>query len=1042
MPQFFIDRPVFAWVIALLVMLLGGIALSRLSSDSYPDIAPPQVVITANYPGANASTVEATVTQVIEQQLTSIDNLLYFTSQSSFGQSQITLTFETGTNPDIAEVQTQNRAALADPLLPAEVTQQGIEVNKTSAGFLAFIALRSGPGGPSRAALDHLVASRVLDPIERVPGVGSASLFGSDYAMRIWLNPDKLHAFGLSAADALNAVQGQNIQIASGSIGAAPAVGDQQTTATVTTEGQFNSVEQFKNILLRTNSNGSSVRLGDVARIGLGLQNYSFSTKVNTTTVAAFGVQALPNANALQVIKAVNAEMARLQKSFPPGVTWFTPVDSTLFIKAAIHDVMITLLEAIGLVFVVMLVFLQSFRATIIPLLVVPTALLGALIGVYALGYSINQLTLFAMVLAIGIVVDDAIVVVEAVDRIMHEEHLPPKEAARKAMRQISGAIVAITLVLAAVFIPSAMQTGSTGVIYRQFALTIALSMLFSAFFALSWTPSLCATLLRAEHMKANIIFRAFNRAFEGTRAAYVRRVFQSVTHLPRWLIGYAVVLALGVFLFVRLPGSFVPEEDQSDVMGSVELPASATLARTEGVMQQVYRILIGDHAAHDVFQVAGSGFGGDSENTGRVYIHMINWDQRKQTADQFVTWANSAVQSRIHDAQVVISNRPAIRGLGEFGGFDFYLEDRGGLSREALTQAQDTLLAHAADDPVLSEVRENGLAPQPQLQLTVDRVQAQSMGVSVNDAYAALQLMLAPVFANDFTYDGRVLQVLLQADAPYRMDPNALQHYYLAGSNNSMIPLSDFVKTQWVIAPPSLTRYDGYPAVELIGSAAPGYSSGQAMSEMQRLVSAYLPGGFGYDWAGQSLQEIFSAAQAPALFALSILVVYLALAALYESWSIPASVLFAVPVGIIGSTLATLVGGLPNDVYFKVGLITIIGLTAKNAILIVEFAVTEQRNGHSLHNAVLEAARLRFRPIVMTSFAFILGVFPMVISTGAGANGRHDIGTCVVGGMFTAVVLGVLLIPVCYVAIRRLLGDVLDAPGRSEISPPPAENP
>ncbi len=1042
MPQFFIDRPVFAWVIALLVMLMGGIALSRLPSDSYPNIAPPQVVINASYPGANARTVEATVTQVIEQQLTSIDNLLYFTSQSSFGSSQITLTFETGTNPDIAEVQTQNRVALANPLLPAEVTQQGIQVNKTSTGFLAFIALQSGPGGPDRAALNHLVASRILDPIERVPGVGSASLFGSDYAMRIWLNPDKLHAYGLSAADALNAVQGQNIQIASGSIGAAPAESDQQTTATVTTEGQFDSVGQFKNILLRTNPNGTSVRLGDVARIGLGLQNYSFSTRVNSTTVAAFGIQTLPDANALEVIKAVNAEMARLQKSFPPGVTWFTPVDETLFIKAAIHDVMITLLEAIGLVFVVMLVFLQSFRATIIPLLVVPTALLGALIGVYALGYSINQLTLFAMVLAIGIVVDDAIVVVEAVDRIMHEEHLPPKEAARKAMRQISGAIVAITLVLAAVFIPSAMQTGSTGVIYRQFALTIALSMLFSAFFALSWTPSLCATLLRAEHMKANILFRAFNRAFEGTRAAYVRRVFQSVTHLPRWLIGYAVVLVLGVFLFVKLPGSFVPEEDQSDVMGSVELPAGATLARTEGVMQRVYHILIGDHAAHDVFQVAGSGFGGDAENTGSVYIHLINWDQRKQTADQFVSWANSAVQSRIHDAQVVISNRPAIRGLSQFGGFDFYLEDRGGLSREALRQAQDTLLTHAANDPMLSEVRENGLAPQPQLELTVDRVQAQSMGVSVNDAYTALQLMLAPVFANDFLYDGRVLQVLLQADAPYRMGPAALQHYYLAGANSTMIPLSDFVKPRWVIAPLSLTRYDGYPAVEIIGSAAPGYSSGQAMNEMQRLVNTYLPNGFGYDWAGQSLQEIFSAAQAPALFALSILVVYLALAALYESWSIPASVLFAVPVGIIGSTLASLAQGLPNDVYFKIGLITIIGLTAKNAILIVEFAVTEQRNGRSLHNAVLEAARLRFRPIIMTSFAFILGVFPMVVSTGAGANGRHDIGTCVVGGMLTAAILGVLLIPVCYVAIRRLLGDKLDEPGRSEISPPPATNP
>ena len=1042
MSQFFIDRPVFAWVIALLVMLLGGIALSRLPSDSYPNVAPPQVEINASYPGANASTVEATVTQVIEQQLTSIDNLLYFTARSSFGQAQITLTFASGTNPDIAEVQTQNRASLAEPLLPAEVNQQGLEINKTSAGFLAVVALRSAAGGPNAQQLNHLVASRVLDPIQRINGVGSANLFGSDYAMRIWLDPDKLHAYGLSAAAALSAVQNQNIQIAAGSVGAAPAVEGQQTTATVTTQGQFNSVEQFRNILLRTNPNGTSVRLGDVARIGLGPDNYSFGSHINGTPVAAFGIQVLPSANALTVMKAVNAEMALLQRSFPPGVTWFAPVDTTLFINAAIHDVVITLLEAIGLVFIVMLIFLQSLRATIIPMLVVPTALLGALIGVYALGYSINQLTLFAMVLAIGIVVDDAIVVVESVDRIMHEEHLPPKDAARKAMRQISGAIVAITLVLAAVFVPSAMQTGSTGVIYRQFALTIALSMLFSAFFALSWTPSLCATLLTAGPTNSNIIFRAFNRLFDGTRAAYVRRVFHSVTHLPRWLAGYAVMLVLGVFLFVRLPGSFVPEEDQSDVMASVELPAGATLQRTEQVLNRVYHILIRDPAAHDVFTIAGSGFAGNSESSGQAFIHMIPWHERSQTADEFVSWANTALQSKIHNAQVFVTNRPAIRGLGQFGGFDFYLEDRGGLGRDALTEAQSSLIAHAANDPVLSEVRLDDIPPQPQLLLTVDRVQAQSMGVSVNDVYTALQLMLAPVFANNFIYDGRVLQVLLQADAPYRMGPEALQHYYLAGANGAMIPLSDFVKTQWVIAAPALTRYDGYPAEEVIGTSAPGYSSGQAMAEMQRLVRTYLPHGFGYDWAGQSLQELVSAAQAPALFALSILVVYLALAALYESWSIPASVLFAVPVGLIGSTLATLARGLPNDVYFKVGLIAIIGLTAKNAILIVEFAVTEQRNGRSLHNAVLEAARLRFRPIIMTSFAFILGVFPMVTSSGAGANGRHDIGTCVVGGMFTAAVLGVLLIPVCYVAIRRLLGDELDEPGRSEISPPPAEIP
>jgi multidrug efflux pump len=1040
--QFFIDRPVFAWVIALLVMLMGGIAATRLPIDAYPNIAPPQVVINANYPGANASTVEQTVTRVIEQQLTGIDNLLYFTSQSSFGQAQITLTFSTGTDPDIAEVQTQNQVALADPLLPAEVVQQGVHVFKASTGFLGVIALRSGPGGPSAEELNNLVASRVLDQIERVPGVGSASQFGSGFAMRVWLNPDLLHSYGLSASDALNAVRGQNIQVAAGSIGAAPAVPGQQTTATVTSQGEFTSAQQFRNILLRTNPNGTSVRLGNVARIALGLQNYSFTTRVNRTPVAAFGVQLLPNANALQVMEAVKAKMAQLQQGFPPGVTWFAPVDSTLFINASIHDVMITLLEAIGLVFVVMLIFLQSLRATIIPMLVVPTALLGGLIGVYVLGYSINQLTLFAMVLAIGIVVDDAIVVVEAVDRIMHEEHLAPKEAARRAMRQISGAIIAITLVLAAVFIPSAMQTGSTGVIYRQFALTIALSIAFSAFFALSWTPALCATLLRPEQLKANLVFRTFNRAFEGTRAAYVRRVFESVTHLPRWMGAYAVVLALGVFLFLKLPGAFVPQEDQSDVMASIELPAGATLARTEKVLHRFYKIIIANHAAHDVFQVAGSGFAGNSENSGRAFIHLIPWGERSETAEQFIRWANRTVHREIHDAQVFVVNQPAIRGLGQFGGFDFYLEDRGGLGRAALTRAQDTLLARAAKDPILSDVRVNGLAPQPELLLTVDRVQAQSMGVSVSDIYTDIQLMLAPVFANDFFYDGRVLQVLLQADAKYRMGPQDMEHFYVASATGAMIPLSDFVKTRWVLAPPSLTRYDGYPAVEIVGSAAQGYSSGQSMDEMERLVKKYLPAGIGYDWAGQSLQEMFSAAQAPALFTLSIIVVYLALAALYESWSIPLSVLLAVPVGLIGSTVATLVRGLPNDVYFKVGLIAIIGLTAKNAILIVEFAVSERRNGRSLHNAVLEAARLRFRPIIMTSFAFIFGVFPMVVSSGAGANGRHDIGTCVVGGMLTAAVLGVLLIPLCFVFVRRLLGDKLDEPGRSEISPPPTTNP
>ena len=1037
MPQFFIGRPIFAWVIAIMICLGGAIAVSHLAIDSYPEVAPPQVIISANYPGANAKTVESTVTQVIEQQLTGIDNLLYFTSQSSYGQSQITLTFATGTDPDIAEVQTQNRVALAEPQLPTEVNQQGINVDKSSAGFLAVLALRARPGGPDRAELNHWVAAHIIDQIARVPGVGSANLFGSDYAMRIWLNPTRLHAYDMSAATALAAVQGQNIQIAAGSIGAAPAIPGQQTTATVTTQGWFDTPQQFRNILLRTNTNGTSVYLKNVADVQLGLQNYSFAGKVNRTVVAPFGVQLLPGANALTVMKLINAKMAQLQKSFPPGVTWFTPVDSTIFIKAAIKDVAITLLEAFALVFIVMLVFLQSFRATLVPMLVVPTALLGAMIGVYALGYSINQLTLFAMVLAIGIVVDDAIVVVEAVDRIMREEHLPPMEATRKAMRQITGAIVAITLVLAAVFIPSALQSGSTGVIYRQFALTIALSIGFSALLAMSFSPALCASLMRPEHLKANVVFRYFNRAFEGTRAAYVRRVFESVKHLPRWMTGFAVMLALGLFLFVKLPGSFVPDEDQGDIMASVELPAGATLQRTEAVLHQFYQIMIKNPAVHDVFQLAGSGFAGNSENAGRAFMHLVPWSDRSETADQVIRWANRQAKQHIHNAKIFVVNKPTIQGLGQFGGFDFYLEDRAGLGRTALNAAAHKLIAQANHDPVLYNVRINGLAPEPELHLHVDRVQADAMGVSTQQVYQAIQLMLAPVFANDFIYDGRVEQVLVQAAAPYRMGPRDLQQFYVDGSSGSMVPLSAVTQTRWTVAAPALTRYDGYPAVEIIGAAGRGYSSGQAMSEMQSLVTRDLPHGFGYDWAGQSLQENFSRAQAPMLFALSILVVYLALAALYESWSIPAAVLLAIPVGLIGSALGATLHGLSNDVFFKIGLITIIGLTAKNAILIVEFAVELQRQGYNLHHAVLEAARLRFRPIVMTSFAFILGVFPMVVSSGAGANARHDIGTCVVGGMLSAVVLGVLIIPLCYVTVRRILGDKLDAPEQLEAMPP-----
>ena len=1033
MPQFFIDRPVFAWVLAILITLGGLLALTRLPSEAYPQIAPPQVAVTTTYPGASAATVETTVTQVIEQQLTGLDNLLYFTSQSaSDGSATITLTFQNGTNPDIAAVQTQNRVTLAQPRLPTEVNQQGIRIAKVSAGFLGGIGLRAAAGGPSAAELNNIVASRVLDQVQRIPGVGAVVQFGSEYAMRIWLDADKLRTYSLSAASVLAAVQRQNAQFASGAIGAQPAVANQAVTATVTAEGRFRSAEQFENILLRTDPTGASVRLKDVARVTLGAAQYGFETNVGTTPVAAFGIQLAPNANALEVSEAVVAKMNDMQPSFPAGVSWFWAFDSTTFIKVAIREVIITLAEAVALVFLVMLVFLQSFRATLIPTLVVPSALLGTLVGMYAVGFSINQLTLFAMVLAIGIVVDDAIVVVEAVERIMREDHLGPKEATRKAMHQITGAIVAITSVLAAVFIPSALQSGSTGVIYRQFALTIALSMGFSALLALSFTPALCASLLRAEHLRGNVIFNWFNRAYEGTRRSYVHRVFVSVGHAPRWMAGFAVMLAVGALLFARLPGSFVPDEDQGYALVDVQLPEGASMPRTREVLQHINTILMGSPDVANAFLIVGSSFTGTGENAGRAFVHLKPWDERPDTAADFIRWANETFAHEIHDAKAYVINLPTVRGLGVFGGFDFYLEDRGGLGREALAAAQTTVLEAAGRDATLTGVRANLLPPSPQLRLTIDRVQAQSMGLSASDVYTALQLMLAPVYANDFIYQGRVLRVLLQADAPWRMTPEALEHFYASGANGSMIPLASVVRADWVVGAPSLTRYNGYPAVEITGANAPGRSSGEAMQAMQAIVTRHLPRGFGNDWAGQSLQELISGAQAPLLFALSILVVYLCLAALYESWSVPVAVLMAVPVGLIGSTVAALLRGLPNDVFFKVGLITIIGLSAKNAILIVEFAVTAQKHGRSLHDAVLEAARLRLRPILMTSFAFILGVFPMMISSGAGANARHAIGTGVVGGMLSAALLGVLLIPVCYVAMRRLMGDPLDAPGHA----------
>jgi multidrug efflux pump len=1044
MSKFFIDHPVFAWVVAILITLSGVISILGLGVESYPSIAPPQVTVNATYPGASANTAERSVTQVIEQQLTGIDHLLYFSSSSSSnGRVSITLTFETGTDADIAQVQVQNKVALATPRLPSEVTQQGVVVAKANAGFLMVVGLRSTNSTIDRNRLNDIIGSRVLEQISRIPGVGSTQQFGSEYAMNIWLNPDRLQGYGMSASQVLAAIRGQNVQFAAGSVGASPQPQGQGFTATVSAEGRFSSPEQFENVVLRANSDGTTVRLKDVARVEFGAQSYGNDTRYNGAPTGAFAVQLLPGANALNVASAVRSKMDELAPSFPQGVEWFSPYDSTTFVNISIKEVIKSLVEAMILVFLVMLIFLQNFRATLIPTLVIPVALLGTFLGMSIIGFTINQLTLFAMVLAIGIVVDDAIVVIENVERIMSEEKLPPREATRKAMGQITGAVIAITVVLAAVFIPSALQGGAAGEIYKQFALTIAIAMAFSAFLALGFTPALCATMLKSEHhdenRKPNFIFRTFNKYYEKVQHTYVGHITSAVKHAPRWMILFAVLAVLTGFLFTRIPGSFLPEEDQGYALAIVQLPPGATLERTNKVFEQMRGKLDGMEGIEGMLQIAGFSFVGSGENVGMAFIRLKPWDEREVVATDFIGQANGAFSS-IKEAQIFVVNLPTVQGLGQFGGFDMWLQDRAGADRAALTQARNTLLGAAAQNPVLTGVRPNGLENAPQLQLHVDRVQAQSMGMSVNDIYSAIQLMLAPVYVNDFFYEGRIKRVNIQADAPYRQGPESLSRFYTpstlaaaATSNGgtTMIPLSNVVSTEWVTNPPALTRYNGYAAVNIVGSQAPGRSSGEAMAAMEEIVRDELPAGYGYDWAGMSYQEIIAGNSATLLLVLSLVVVFLCLAALYESWSVPLAVMLVVPIGILGALSFSMLRGLPNDLYFKIGMTTVIGLAAKNAILIIEFAVEQRREGKTLREAVVEACRLRFRPILMTSFAFIMGVIPLAISTGAGANSRHAIGTGVIGGMMFATFIGLLLIPVFFVVVRRMLGDKLDEPSK-----------
>jgi len=1043
MPKFFIEHPVFAWVVAILISLGGVISILNLGIESYPSVAPPQVTVTANYPGASASTAEKSVTQVIEQQLTGIDNLMYFSSSSSStGRVTITLTFDSGTDADIAQVQVQNKVSLATPRLPSEVTKQGVVVAKANAGFLMAIGVRSDDGTVDRDALNDIVGARVLEQVSRVPGVGSTQQFGSEYAMRVWLNPEKLQGYHLSATDVYNAIGTQNLQFAAGSVGGDPAPNGQAFTATVAAEGRYSSPEEFENTILRANNDGSVVKLKDVATVSFGASNYGFDTKYNGKPVAVFAIQLLPGANALDVSEAVRSKMDELAPSFPPGVSWFTPYDSTTFVTISIEEVVHTLVEAIILVFLVMLVFLQNFRATIIPTLVIPVALLGTFMGMLAIGFTINQLTLFAMVLAIGIVVDDAIVVIENVERIMTEEKLDPKPATQKAMGQITGAVVAITVVLAAVFIPSALQPGASGEIYKQFALTIAMAMAFSALLALTFTPALCAAFLKPTHNdNPNWVYRTFNKYYGKLEKSYVGTVGGVIKHAPRWLMVFALLLVLCGFLFTRLPGSFLPEEDQGYALAIVQLPPGATKTRTSAVFDQLLGTLQDEEAFEGLMQITGFSFIGAGENVGMAFVRLKDWSERKETAPEFIQKMNQKAYG-IKDAQIFFVNLPTVQGLGQFGGFDMWLQDRTGAGQDALMDARNTLLGAASQDKSLVGVRPNTLENAPQLQLKVDRVQAQAMGVSVNDVYTAIQMMLAPVYVNDFFYGGRIKRVNMQADAAYRTGPESLNSYFVPSSLSkdatgqpAMIPLSAVVKSEWIYAPPALNRYNGYSAVNIVGAPAPGGSSGQAMSTMERLVHDDLPVGFGYDWSGMSYQEILAGNAATLLMVLSIVVVFLCLAALYESWSIPVSVLLVVPIGILGAVVFSLMRGLPNDLYFKIGMVTVIGLAAKNAILIVEFAVEQRAAGKTLREATIEAAHLRFRPILMTSFAFILGVLPMAISTGAGANARHSLGTGVIGGMLFATVIGVLLIPLFFVSVRRMLGDKLDEQSKEYIA-------
>lgn len=1034
--KFFIDRPIFAWVIAILITFAGVLALRALPVSQYPSVAPPTLDVSVTYPGASAQVVEQSAVQLIEQEMNGIENLLYMDSSSQVGSGQVSLTFKPGTDIQFASVEAQNRIKRVEARLPDDVRRLGVTATRAGRNFIMVVALASKDGRLNAIDLGSYATASVLEPLLRIQGVGEVLLFGTEYSMRIWLKPDRLEAYALSPAEIGRAVRAQNALLPLGEVGQLPAAPGQEINAVLGSRGRLATPEEFGDIVVRANPDGSSVRLKDIARIELGAQDYSRTARLNGQPIAGMAIRIAPGANALATAQGVRAKMQELSRYFPQGMEWVVPYDTTRFIELSIREVVKTLLEAAVLVVLVMFLFLGNWRTTLIPAIVVPVSLMGGLLGLYVFGFSINVLTLFAMVLAIGTVVDDAIVVVENVERNMRTLNLSPREATRVAMEEITGAIIAISLVLLAVFVPMAFFSGSTGAIYRQFAVTLVVTMAFSVFLALSLTPALCASLLKHSPEKQERGLQGrFNRFFDGVTARYVGGVNYAVRRLLRSLVIFAVIVAIAGWTYMKLPGSFLPEEDQGYIVTAIQLPPAATRERTQAVLESVEQYFLKQPQVDKVVGVLGFSFFGRGQNMALAFVRLKDWDERPgkdNSAQALIKRANMEF-FRMKQAMLFAINPPPIPELASAGGFDFRLQDRGGVGREKLIEARNQVLGMAMGDKRLAAVRPEGQEPAPQLFLDIDRDKAETLGISAADLNETLQSLFGVSYINDFVRQGRVLRVQMQAEDMTRRSEADLLRIAVRNNAGRMVRLSEFTRLKWVAGATKLDRYNGLAAMKISGATAPGVSSGEALAAMEDIAKK-LPPGIGFEWSGISSEEKISGEQAPLLFGISLLVVFLVLAALYESWSIPFAVMLAVPLGVFGALVAVELRGLPNDVYFKVGLIAIIGLAAKNAILIVEFARHLEDQGRERLDAVLEACRLRLRPILMTSITFIAGVFPLAISTGAGAESRHAIGTGVIGGMIAATVFAIFLVPVFFMAVRRIFPGKVHKAAHEEI--------